>query len=183
MTQNPQVRFTYQDYLLLPEGDRRELIDGDFFVVPSPNVWHQRISRKLGSILSDFVDRNRLGEVFFAPLDVILSDEDVVQPDILFVSNERSGIIAEANISGAPDLVVGVLSPSTADRDRRLKLGLYSRFGVSEYWIVDPDERSVRVMVLGASGEPSAAAYSSGAVSSPLIPGLSVALEEIFASY
>ena len=183
MTQNPQVKFTYKDYLLLPEGDRRELVDGDFYVVPSPNVWHQRISKKLGFILSDFVDRNRLGEVLFAPLDVVLSDEDVVQPDILFISNERRGIITEANISGAPDLVVEVLLPSTADRDRQLKLRLYSRFGVSEYWIVDPDERSVQVMVLGDPGETSAVTHSSGSVSSPLIPGLNLALEEIFASY
>lgn len=183
MTQNPQIRFTYEDYLLLPEGDRRELIDGDFHVVPSPNVWHQRASKKLGIILSDFVDRNRLGEVLFAPMDVVLSAESVVQPDILFVSNERGSIITEANISGAPDLVVEILSPSTADRDRRLKLGLYSRYDVLEYWIVYPDEKTVQVMTLGDPGDPSTATYSSGSVSSPLIPGLSVALEEIFASY
>ena len=183
MTQNTQIKFTYNDYLLLPEGDRRELIDGDFYVVPSPNVRHQIVSANLGVILREHVRRNRLGEVLFAPMDVVLSPENVVQPDILFISNERRGIITEANISGAPDLVVEVLSPSTADRDRQLKLRLYSRFGVGEYWIVDPDERSVQVMVLGDPGEPSAVAYSSGSVSTPLIPGLNVALEEIFASY
>ena len=183
MTQNPQIKFTYTDYLLLPEGDRRQLIDGDLYMVPAPSFRHQGVLANLATILRGFVRANNLGEVLWAPFDVVLSAENVVQPDILFVSNERRGIITEANISGAPDLVVEVLSPSTADRDRQLKLGLYSRFGVSEYWIVDPDERSVRVMALGEPGEPSASTYSSGSISSRLIPGLSVAVEKVFASY
>ena len=100
--QGTQVKFTYRDYLQLPEQDRRELIGGDFHVVPSPSVRHQAVSANLGVALRDFVGRNRLGVVLWAPMDVMLSDEDVVQPDILFVSNERRGIIAEDNISGAP---------------------------------------------------------------------------------
>ena len=134
-------------------------------------------------MLSNLVDRNRLGEVLIAPFDVVLSQENVVQPDILFVSNERSGIITEANISGAPDLVVEILSPSTADRDRGLNLELYTRFGVREYWIVDPVESTIRVISLESAGGPSATTFSSGTVSSPLIPGLSIALDEIFVSY
>ena len=150
-------------------------------MVPSLSMWHQKVSSNLGFILREYVRRNNLEVVVLAPMDVVLSEVNVVQPDILFVSNERRGIITEPNISGAPDLVVEVLSPSTADRDRGLKLELYTRFGVREYWIIDPDERTVQVFDLT---RPDALAnYSSGSVSSPLIPGLDVALEEIFASY
>ena len=95
-------------------------------------------------------------------MDVVLSEESVVQPDILFVSNERREIITEDNIHGAPDLVVEILSPSTADRDKELKLRLYAQAGVREYWIVDPDERSVQVMELGSSGYTSIHGYTSG---------------------
>ena len=87
--------------------------------------------------------------MYIAPFDVVLSDTDVVQPDILFVSNERMGIVTEDNIQGAPDLVIEILSPSTAERDRTFKRSLYARHGVREYWLVDPDARSVEVLVLG----------------------------------
>ena len=138
---NPRIKFTYTDYLLLPEGDRRELIEGDFYMVPSPSFRHQSISRDISTPLWDYVRTNGLGVVVWAPMDVVLTQESVVQPDILFISNERREIITDNNISGAPDLVVEILSPSTADRDRELKLRLYARHGVREYWIVDPDER------------------------------------------
>ena len=98
--QSARLKFTYGDYLLLPEGDRRELIEGDFFITPVPNIRHQVISRNLGIRLWEHVDTNGLGQVFLAPTDVVLSPESVVQPDILFVSNERRGIITEANVSG-----------------------------------------------------------------------------------
>jgi Uma2 family endonuclease len=149
---NPRIKFTYTDYLLLPEGDRRELIEGDFHVVPSPSFRHQTIAANIGTILINFVRGKALGTVLWAPMDVVLTQESVVQPDILFISNERREVIADNNISGAPDLVVEILSPSTADRDRELKLRLYARHGVREYWIVDPDERTVQVMLLGTGG-------------------------------
>ena len=113
---------------------------------------------------------------------MVLSPESVVQPDILFISNERRGIITEDNVSGAPDLVVEILSPSTADRDRELKLTLYARYGVREYWIVDPEDSSVGVMALEEAGVESARRYTTGRVESPVLPGLGIALAEIFAS-
>ena len=180
--QSTRLKFTYRDYLLLPEGDRRELIEGDFYVVPAPSIWHQTIVANLGMLLREFVKVNRLGAVLWAPTDVVLSPESVVQPDILFISNERRGIITEANVSGAPDLVVEILSPSTAERDRELKLTLYARYGVREYWIVDPEDSSVEVMVLEEAGVRSTRRYISGRVGSPLLPGLVVALDEVFAS-
>ena len=130
--QKTQIKYTYSDYLLLPEEDRRELIDGVFYVVPSPNFRHQTIIYYLGRLLADFVEENSLGTLRWAPLDVKLSDYDVVQPDILFVSKDRRHTIAQNFISAAPDLAIEVLSPSTQDRDKELKLKLYAEFGVFE---------------------------------------------------
>ena len=180
--QSTWLRFTYRDYPLLPEGDRRELIEGDFYVVPAPSFRHQIISRNLGTLLWEFVRGEGLGQVVWAPTDVVLSLESVVQPDILFISNERRGIITEDNVSGAPDLVVEILSPSTAERDRELKRTLYARYGVREYWIVDPEDSSVEVMALEEAGFVSARRYTSGQVEPPLLPGLAIPLGEIFAS-
>ena len=180
--QTTRLRFTYRDYLLLPEGDRRELIEGDFHAVPAPSIWHQTIVANLGMALRDFVKRNRLGAVLWAPTDVVLSPESVVQPDILFISNERRGIITEDNVSGAPDLVVEILSPSTAERDRELKRALYARCGVREYWLVDPEDSSVEVMALEEAGVDSTRAFTSGRVESAVLPELGVPLAEIFAS-
>ena len=103
------------------------------------------------------------------------------QPDILFVSNERSGII-EDYIFGAPDLVIEILSPSTADRDRRIKLSLYARFGVREYWIIDPEQNTIQVIELETGGQNATRTYTSGSASSALLPGLDVPLDEVFAN-
>ncbi len=145
------IKFTYQDYLLLPEDKRYELIEGELLTVPSPDVEHQELSRDLEHILWEFVKQNNLGSIFNAPLDVVLSEEDVVQPDILFVSKERAHIIKEKNIQGAPDLVIEILSPATSERERTLKRKLYAKYGVKEYWIVDPEEKSIEVMALTKS--------------------------------
>ena len=178
--QDTRLRFTYRDYLLLPEGDRRELIEGDFFITPVPNIRHQVISRNLGIRLWEFIRSNALGEILWAPTDVVLSPESVVQPDILFVSHERRDIITEANVSGAPDLVVEILSPGTAGRDRELKLTLYAGHGVREYWIVDPEDETVEVVELGAEGAAGVRRYDAGTVESVLFPRLSIALDDIF---
>ena len=179
--QDTTLRFTYRDYLQLPEGDRRELIEGDFYVVPAPNIKHQDAVANLGTALRGFVRSGRLGQVVWAPTDVVLSSESVVQPDILFVSNERRDIITEANVSGAPDLVVEILSPSTAERDRDLKLNLYAKHGVREYWIVDPVEETVEVIELGVEGATSVRRYDAGSVESALIPGFAILLDDVFA--
>jgi Uma2 family endonuclease len=179
---NPQIKFTYRDYLLLPEGDRRELIEGDFYMAPSPVFWHQYIGSTVATALNNHVRPDRLGVVVSAPMDVVLSEGTVVQPDVIFISRRRLGIIREY-IMGAPDLVIEILSPGTSARDRELKLRLYARYGVLEYWIVDPDRRSVQVMVLGAQGYDTIRTYTSGAIESSVLPGLNLTLDEIFASY
>ena len=178
--QETKLKFTYRHYLLLPEGERRELIEGDFYVLPAPSFKHQTVAANLGMALRQHVRTNRLGVVVWAPTDVVLSQESVVQPDILFVSNERRGIITEANVSGAPDLVVEILSPSTAERDRELKLDLYARYGVREYWIVDPEAETVEVMELGAEGASNVRRYDGGSVESALLPTLKIEVAEAF---
>jgi Uma2 family endonuclease len=141
-------KYTYADYLKTPDDERYELIEGDLLMTPSPVTRHQRISRKILIALDNHVTNNDLGEVFDAPFDVYLDNENVVQPDVLFVSKERMDIIGEKNIQGTPDLVVEIISESTAYRDLVQKKKLYVRFGVKEYWIVLPEESSVEVYIL-----------------------------------
>lgn len=128
-----------------------------------------------------FVRANNLGEVFLSPCDVVLSNYDVVQPDILFVSHARSGIVTEANLQGAPDLVGEILSPSTAQYDRGYKRTLYGRHGVREYWLVDPEAQRVEVLVGSTGGLAPAATYQRGqALVSPLLAGLTIELDQLF---
>ena len=177
----PKTKLTYQDYAKTPEGEIWELIDGEKFMPPSPGSAHQRVDMRLGSRLHSFVDGRDLGEFFSAPFDVVLSDLDVVQPDLLFVSKERSHIITAANVRGAPDLVVEIRSPSTASRDWTVKRDLYARYGVKEYWVVDTDERRVWVMLLGDGRLEEVGSYGVGDVlTSPTLEGLSIDLHDIF---
>jgi len=141
-------KYTYEDYLKTPEDERYELIEGELLMTPSPITRHQRISRKIVFTLEKFVTENDLGEVFDAPYDVYFDNENVVQPDILFVSKERSNIIGEKNIQGSPDLVIEIISESTAYRDLVQKKKLYARFGVKEYWIVFPGEEFIEIYTL-----------------------------------
>src|SRR5512135_2145717 len=115
------VRFNYQDYLQLPEDKRYEILDGDLYVVPAPNIRHQRLLGEIFDALHHHTRGKSLGEVFLAPCDVVLSDENIVQPDILFVSVERAHIIGAANIAGPPDLVVEILSPGSREKDLAIK--------------------------------------------------------------
>ena len=129
-----------------------------------------------------FVKERRLGKVFPAPCDVVLSNTDVVQPDLLFVSRERERILLGGdNVLGAPDLVVEILSPSTAARDRTVKSTLYARHGVKEYWLADPVARTVTVMLLGEGSFETEAVYSNGeTLTSPTLEGFAVNLDEVF---
>ena len=124
--------------------------------------------------MGQFVKDRELGEVFFAPTDVVLSDTDVVQPDILFVSRERAHIITEDNIQDAPDLVIEILSPGTAERDRGFKRALYAQHGVREYWLVGPDSATVTVLALEEEGFEVVGTYGEGdSVSSSVVEGFS----------
>lgn len=178
---NPTVKFTYQDYLNTPEDKRYELIDGDLFMTPAPGELHQRVSILLGSKLFQFASENNLGRVYVAPFDVVLSDIDVVQPDLLFVSNERTGIITPDNVQGAPDLVVEILSPSTATRDTTFKRVLYSRHDVREYWMVDTEEKAITVLLAGNEGLEVADVYGEGeTLISATVQGFKLNIDDIF---
>ena len=169
-------RFTYDDYLNLPEdGKRYEILDGDIAVSASPLLRHQRVSLTLTQILDAHVRTHRLGAVYVAPVDVVLDPSTVVMPDIVFVSTDRAHILKEQAILGAPDLIVEVLSPSTATRDRTTKAKLYSRFGVTHYWIVDADEGTVEVLELARSRYRKSSVYSGeDRFTSPLFPQLTI---------
>ncbi len=138
---------TWEDVLRMPDdGNRYEFIGGRLYVTAAPVVRHHRVTEALQSRLRQMLQAPGHGEVFYAPLLVEFPGTgDRVQPDIFFVSNERRGIVGEKQVTGAPDLVVEILSPSTAHRDRGIKLDLYARRGVREYWIVDPVEDVVDV--------------------------------------
>lgn len=179
----PGPRFTYEDYLLLPEDKRYELIEGELLVTPAPTAQHQRILLELAVRLSTHVKAAGLGQVLPAPTDVILSSESVVQPDILFVTRQRLAIINPlGGVHGAPDLVVEILSPSTAGRDQVFKRKLYGKYGVREYWIVDPAASAIEVLVLGPVGLETSRVFPWGsALVSPLLPDLILAVDEVFA--
>ncbi len=182
MARSAALRFTYQDYLNLPEDRRYELIDGDLLMSPSPSEKHQRVIARLVFLLEGYLERTPVGRIYPAHFDVVLSDTDVVQPDVLFVSNERASIIGERAVRGAPDLVVEILSPATADRDRTVKTKLYARAGVRELWLVDADARTVEVLVNGENGLRRDSIWISGeTVHSSLLPGFSLELSRLFA--
>ena len=145
------ARITWQDVQQLPDdGNRYEAIDGELCVTSAPSLRHQRILMRLTLALHNLLVEPGHGELFFAPTGVEFpATEEGVQPDLLFVSNQRRGILADQWIRGAPDLVVEILSPTTAHRDRGVKRKLYDRQGVSVYWIVDPDARAVEVWTFG----------------------------------
>lgn len=179
-----QIKFTYQDYKSLSESEteRYELLEGELVMVPPPDPEHQDIVGNLFRLLSEHVRQQRLGKVYVAPLDVVLGErdeEDVVQPDIIYISPQRKGIITEKEIRGAPDLVVEVLSPSTAQRDRTLKKKLYARYGVAEYWIVDPKAQAVEVYRRHPKGFERVGG-SEETLTSPLLPSLQIHLNEVF---
>ena len=180
-TQRSRIKFTYEDYRHTPEDKRYELLDGELIMVPAPRTAHQRTSRKMLISMHTFVAENDMGEVFIAPCDVVLSDTDVVQPDLLFVSKERSHIINEDNICGAPDLVIEILSPSTAQRDRTLKRTLYALHGVPEYWQADTDAKIAMVLTLDDGEYKVAGIYGEGQMLvSPLLQGFTLEIDKIF---
>jgi len=178
-------RLRYDDFLTFPDdGRRHELIDGEHVVTPAPDARHQEVAGRLFLALGNFVERHPVGKVYFAPLDVILSDFDVVEPDILFICGERSAII-RGSVHGAPDLAVEIVSPSSRRADEMKKRALFDRFGVREYWIVDPEIEIVKVYRRAEDGSfPRMAELSAEAnevLDTPLLPGFSVPLRNLFA--
>ena len=143
----PKEVYTYADYALLPEGAPYQLIGGKLVMTPAPSTYHQAISIRLLEKFLFFMAEKDLGMIYHAPIDVYFEEKETYQPDIIFIAKERLLIIEPARINGAPDLVVEILSPSTGYYDLKKKARIYARHGVREYWIVDPEDKSIEVHV------------------------------------
>lgn len=176
-----QSIWTYSDYEELGEYSKgSQIIEGVLYMVPSPTSFHQRISRNLESILWDHVKKNDLGEIFYAPMDVILSSTDVVQPDIFFISKKRLNLIQERGIFGAPDMVVEILFDSTRNLDLKIKKELYEKHGVAEYIILDPAEKKATQYVIESGRYQLKGTYPSRDRLSLHTVSLEIDLQEIF---
>ncbi|QGP93836.1 Putative restriction endonuclease [Neomoorella glycerini] len=177
-----EVKFTYEDYCQLPEDKRYELIGGKLYMVPAPSVIHQMVSGNLEFILRQHVEEQKIGIILHSPIDVYLTPEDVVQPDIIFISNERRAIITEANIKGGPDLVIEILSPSTAERDQVIKKKLYAAHHVREIWFVHPVAQTIEVCTFTPGGEKKELYTRRGKqpFTSTVLPELDLDLDRVF---
>ncbi|HVO23262.1 MAG TPA: Uma2 family endonuclease [Candidatus Margulisiibacteriota bacterium] len=173
---------TYRDLWHTPEdGNRYEIINGEVYVTPPPYTVHQRVSRNLERILDRHVTENDLGEVLHAPVGVVLEKPSGVQPDIIFIAKARLSIIQEKAVFGAPELVVEIVSSSTASRDRSLKKELYARTGVQHYWRLDPRKQVLQAFHLERGAYVLAAEHSGAAIFRPaLFPRLVVRLGEVW---
>jgi Uma2 family endonuclease len=181
-----RVKLTYEDFLLFPDdGKRHELIDGEHYVTPSPNTKHQVVLGNVHFMVRTWLESNPVGRVFFAPFDVVFTQFDVVEPDLLYMSNARAEtILTSKHVTGAPEIVVEIGSPGTRKRDETIKRRLYERCGVSEYWVVDPELDIVRVYRsdAGRFGKPTELSTDAGDVlTTPVLAGLEMPLVRIFA--
>ncbi|MFN8356986.1 MAG: Uma2 family endonuclease [Spirosomataceae bacterium] len=148
MISQPIVNWTFsqmQEYL--PADVGYELINDELFKMPTPSAIHQEISANLDFLMQSFVRHNQLGKLFTAPLDVLLDSTTVVEPDLFFIENSKRSIIKQ-HVEGVPDLVVEIISPSSYIRDTITKKELYERFGIKEYWLIDPANQVIEVFVL-----------------------------------
>lgn len=178
-------KLTYRDYLLFPEdGRRHEIIEGEHFVGPAPHLRHQTILLNLAVLLRNFLRPRRMGQVWVAPIDLVLSEIDVVQPDLVYVSAPRSEALTGSHLPEPPDLVVEVLSPSTRRTDAVSKRRLYEKHGIQEYWMVDPESDSVEVYRLRDGAyqmmERLSLEDEGATLSSPLFPDWTIELGELF---
>jgi len=178
------LKWSYSDLLLFPDdGKRHELIDGEHIMSPSPFTKHQQIVVSLTRVISNFLWQHPVGQLFVAPMDVVLSDFDVVEPDLLFIASEHASIITEKHIMGVPNLVVEILSPSSRKTDEIIKRRLYEQYGVQEYWIVDPELESVKVYRMETGRFVRVAELSVEAgdrLTTPHLPKMTLTLVEIF---
>jgi Uma2 family endonuclease len=174
--------WTYEDYAALPDdGNRYEVIEGELVMAPAPRVDHQRCSFNLGLIIGPHVKAHGLGEVFAAPCDVVLDRRNVLQPDLIFISRDRSKVVTELNLQGAPDLAVEILSPSTARRDRTQKMRIYARHGVPHLWLLDAQAQTLEEFVLdGATYRLTSTCGGDEVFRPALFPGLEVPLKEVW---
>ena len=182
---SPGVKLTYDDFVQFPDdGQRHELIDGEHYVTPSPNTKHQTISLNLTVLIGGWLERNPIGRLFHAPFDVVFSNFDVVEPDLLYLSNARAAdALTPQHVRGVPELVIEIGSPSTRKRDETIKRRLYERAGVAEYWVVDPELDAIRVYRRDGdtfARVTEASADAGDSLMTPLLPGLAIQLSRVF---
>jgi len=174
-------RVTYADYLKIDDNNRYEIFQGELRMVPAPSTGHQDISRNLEFLIWKFVKEKRLGKVFYAPIDVVFDDDEVFQPDIIFIRNESKSIIDKNAIHGAPQIVIEIISPSSSFYDTIEKKEVYRRYGVEEFWLVFPDEKAIEILTLekGIYSE-LWRSKKEGIVKSKVLEGLEIDLKDIF---
>jgi Uma2 family endonuclease len=185
MVTQASTKLTYADLLELPEdGKRYEIIDGELCVSPSPFVGHQRIAGRIFAALFDHFNRHGGGETLIAPLDVVLAEDAVVQPDVVVITSARAELVGEKNIAGPPDIVIEVLSDGTRRVDEIVKRKLYERYGVDEYWIADPVVEIVKIYRrVGNAFERVAeiGTENGGDITTPLLPEFALDVRVVFA--
>lgn len=175
-----QLKLTYDDYLNLPnDGKRHEIIDGEHYMTPAPQTRHQIVLRNIGRILSIYVEDNDLGQLLYAPIDVLLSETTVVQPDIIFIRKKREQIIKRNYIEGPPDLIIEILSPGNENLDRVTKMKHYAIFGVGEYWLIDYEARILEQYVLRGDIFERQGVFSED-FSPSMFPDLTIHLAQVF---
>jgi Uma2 family endonuclease len=172
--------WTVEDYLLLGEMSTPcQLINGELIMSPAPKPSHQRVIRSLFKILDAF---NPSGEIFFSPIDLFINDKNVFQPDLLFLSKTNLSFVTQRGIEGPPDLIIEVISPSNIFIDRNTKKKIYLEFGVKEYWIVDPGNKTLEIYLHNQSNPDVPYLYlaEDGIVTSTVLIDLSFDLKEVF---
>jgi Uma2 family endonuclease len=176
-------RMTAEEYYQLPEGPPYfQLIDGELFMSPSPNCFHQEIILNIASPIREYLRKHPIGKVIVAPSDVEFDKDNIYQPDVFFIRTERLGIVDKHGAKGAPDLVVEVLSGSTGRLDLGPKKTVYAEKGVLEYWVIWPDGREIEVYRWPESPtQPVLKLAHQGTLTTPLLPGLEIPVAEIFA--
>ena len=176
-------RYTEADYQLLEEGAPFQLINGELIMSPSPVSFHQILLGRLFKTVDNFLEQKNLGGLcIFAPMDVRLDEENIFQPDLLYIAEERKAELVQDRISGAPDLIVEILSPSTAYYDLKEKKDFYERYGVKEYLIIDPKRFDAEVYVLTENKfDLQQKQKQNGMISLNTLPGLQIDLQKLFA--
>ncbi|HEX9973494.1 MAG TPA: Uma2 family endonuclease [bacterium] len=178
----PKKVYSYQDYFELPDdGNKYEIIEGELIMSPAPYTIHQEVMLNIAVELVNFVRKTKIGKIYVAPTDVVISDINVVQPDILFITSEKLQIITAKNIKGVPDLIIEIISPATGYYDLSGKKDIYEKFGVREYWTVDPMKQRVDIYLnFEHKFELHQRLEKKGIVKSNILKGFEIDLETIF---
>ncbi|MDQ7822581.1 MAG: Uma2 family endonuclease [Candidatus Eremiobacteraeota bacterium] len=173
---------TYEDYAAFPDDrNRYEIMEGELYMTPGPGTKHQKLSGRLFSILSTYIEHLEEGSFYYAPLDVILDNRTVMQPDLLYLSKERASLESERGIEGPPDLVIEILSPSSMRNDRVFKFRIYAKYRIEWYWMLDPDTKVLEEYALSGEGYTLVAQINGDEPFRPrLFPGLSLDLSRVW---